>query len=184
MKLRVLNGTHSASAYLGLRLGHLTIAEVMADPAAAHLLDELQAEILAVLEPPMGEDAAVYAATVRERFANAAVGHRCRQIAMDGSAKLPQRILPTVVAAREAGTPVDALARVVAWWVGHLRRSTVENLEDPRAAELLELVATHLNRAEIAGALMTMEGFAPIRLRVDNTWRAVLAAAIDREGQP
>lgn len=187
MKLRVLNGLHSATAYLGLRLGHETVAEVVADPATGPLLDELQAEILAVLVPPAGEDPLAYAATVRGRFANPAVGHRCAQIAVDGSAKLPQRILPTVAEALDRGGSVAALARVVAWWVGHLRRTPVADLADladPRAAELGALVRAHPDGASLAGALMAMEGFAPDRLRHDAGWRAALADAIDGEAAP
>ena len=184
MKLRVLNGMHSATAYLGLRLGHGTIAEVVADPATVPLLDELQSEILAVLEPPRGEDAAAYAASVRERFANPAVGHRCLQIAMDGSAKLPQRILPTVVDALDGGSPVRALARVLAWWVAHLRRCAPGAPADPRAAELAALVASCPDGPSLAGSLMDLPGFAPPRLRDDPSWLAALAAAIDEEGAP
>jgi fructuronate reductase len=184
MKLRVLNGMHSACAYLGLRLGHPTIADVVADPRAAGLLDALEAEILAVLEPPAEVDPWAYAATVRARFANPAVGHQCRQIAMDGSAKLPQRILPTVAAALDAQTSVDALARVIAWWVGHLRRTPVGELEDPRAGELGALVRRHRCGTDVAGALMALEGFAPPRLAHDARWRATLAEAIDRDGAP
>ena len=184
MKLRVLNGLHSACAYLGLRLGHDTIADVVADPGTAGALDALRDEILAVLVPPAGEDPRAYAASVLRRFANPAVGHRCRQIAMDGSAKLPQRILPTVVAARDAGTAVHALALVLAWWVGHLRRTTPAELDDPRAAELSALVRTHVDGASLAAALMSLEGFAPAGLRDDVGWCAALAAAIDREGLP
>lgn len=184
MKLRVLNGLHSASAYLGLRLGYSTIDEVVADPVAGPLLDALEAEILAVLEPPAGEDARAYATTVRHRFANPAVGHRCRQIAMDGSVKLPQRIFPTVAAALDADASVDALARVLAWWVGHLRRTPAGDLEDPRADELAALVQTHRAGADVAGALMALEGFASPRVQHDLGWRATLAAAIDAEGAP
>lgn len=182
MKLRVLNGMHSATAYLGLRQGHETVAEVVAEPRTGPLLDELQAEILAVLVPPAGQDPLAYAATVRRRFANPAVGHRCAQIAMDGSAKLPQRILPTVAEALDRGGSVAALALVVAWWVGHLRRTPVADLADPRAAELGALVRGHRDGASVAGALMALEGFAPERVRDDPSWRVALADAIDREG--
>ncbi len=184
MKLRVLNGMHSACAYLGLRRGLPTIADVVATPEASSFLDELQVEILSVLDPPLGEDPDAYAATVRSRFSNPEVGHRCRQIAMDGSAKLPQRILPTVAAALDAGASVRALARVLAWWVGHLRRTPPGELEDPRAGELSALVRDHLDGTSLAGALMALDGFAPARLRDDAAWLQILAEAVDCEGAP
>ena len=41
-------------------------------------------------------DLAEYGATVLERFANPALKHRTTQVAMDGSVKLPVRMLGTV----------------------------------------------------------------------------------------
>ncbi|MCG6883816.1 MAG: mannitol dehydrogenase family protein, partial [Silicimonas sp.] len=51
MKLRCLNGTHSALAYLGYLAGHQTIAEATGDPAFAELCRKLWAdEILPTVE--------------------------------------------------------------------------------------------------------------------------------------
>ena len=48
------------------------------------------------LAAPPGVDLAAYGAQIRERFRNPALPHRTQQIAMDGSQKLPQRLLGTV----------------------------------------------------------------------------------------
>jgi len=184
MKLRVLNGLHSASAYLGLRLGHSTIDEVVGDRSAAVRIDALSEEIQAVLVPPAGTDARAYAASVRDRFTNPAIGHRCQQIAMDGSVKLPQRILPTIADALDAGSSVDTLSATLAWWVAHLRRTPAAELQDPRAEELSALVRSTTDPFALGGALMDLDGFAPVRLRDDAGWRRTLGEAIDREGKP
>src|SRR5208282_5950281 len=93
-KLRLLNGTHSALAYLGYLAGFETLSEVMADPAFARfargLMDE---EVTPTLAGRGLEDLASYKSQLIERFRNPGLRHRTQQIAMDGTQKLPQRLL-------------------------------------------------------------------------------------------
>jgi fructuronate reductase len=106
MKLRMLNGAHSALAYLGYLTGHKTIAEVIADqPFAAFARRLWRAEIMPSFTPPEGVDLATYAEALLDRFRNPAIHHLTWQIAMDGSQKLPQRILGTFGDNRAAGRP-------------------------------------------------------------------------------
>jgi len=86
MKLRMLNGTHSALAWLGYLAGHQTIAETVADPVFERFVTRLwQAEIIPALKPPPGESLSAYAAALLGRYRNPAIRHRTAQIAMDGS---------------------------------------------------------------------------------------------------
>ncbi|GIR51069.1 MAG: hypothetical protein CM15mP60_1300 [Alphaproteobacteria bacterium] len=97
MKLRCLNGTHSALAYLGYLAGYETISDAVADPAFTRLCERLwQDEILPTVPQPEGEDLPAYCAALMSRYCNPAIQHRTWQIAMDGSQKLPQRILGTL----------------------------------------------------------------------------------------
>ena len=48
------------------------------------------------LAMPAGTDLAAYSASLLQRFSNPALHHRTWQIAMDGSQKLPQRLLGTM----------------------------------------------------------------------------------------
>jgi fructuronate reductase len=121
MKLRMLNGTHSALAYLGYLAGHETIAETVADPAFASFVRHLwHAEIIPTLAPPPGEDLGAYADALFARYANPAIRHRTWQIAMDGSQKLPQRILGTIADDLAAGRPFPGLALAVAAWMRYV----------------------------------------------------------------
>ena len=94
-KLRLLNGPHSALAYLGLLAGIDTIAEAIADPALAGFVEALAVDEIVPTLPPVDGDPTAYAATVRQRFANPALGHRTAQVAEDGTHKLPPRSLGT-----------------------------------------------------------------------------------------
>ena len=97
MKLRLLNGSHSTLAYLGYLSGYETIADTMADPAFVRLIEGLMdEEVTPTLHMPPGADLISYKRALIERFKNPALKHRTWQIAMDGSQKLPQRLLGTV----------------------------------------------------------------------------------------
>ncbi len=94
MKLRLLNGSHSTLAYLGVLAGHETVADAMADISFATLIRRLMAtELAPTVPPPPNTDMAAYQQALCDRFANTALHHKTRQIAMDGSQKLPQRLL-------------------------------------------------------------------------------------------
>ncbi len=121
MKLRCLNGTHSALAYLGYLGGYETISETVADPAYARLCEKLWAtEIAPTVPQPEGEDLPAYCAALLNRYQNPSIKHRTWQIAMDGSQKLPQRILGAIAENLDAGRPVEGLSLVVAAWMRYV----------------------------------------------------------------
>lgn len=143
MKLRMLNGTHSSLAYLGYLAGHETIADCMADPAFARYVGHLwQAEIIPALRPPPDSDLAAYARLLRDRYANPAIRHRTWQIAMDGSQKLPQRLLGTLETNLAAGRPSPGLLLAVAAWMIYVRGRDLQDrpieVKDPLADSLRE----------------------------------------------
>lgn len=134
-KLRLLNGAHSALAYRGLAKGLATVAEAMADAELADATRKLMDEAAATLDPVPGLDLAAYSAQLCARFANAGIRHRLSQIAMDGSQKLPQRLLGTISDAHAAGWTASEAIKAVAAWIEHVRREK-KNLADPLAEAL------------------------------------------------
>jgi fructuronate reductase len=140
MKLRLLNGAHSALAYLGYLSGHETIAETVTDPVLRTFVEGLWQEILPVVPPPAGTDLAAYTRALLERFSNPAIRHRTWQIAMDGSQKLPQRLLATIRERLARDLPLPNLALAVAGWmryVGGVDECGREiDVRDPLAAHL------------------------------------------------
>jgi len=118
MKLRMLNGSHSTMAYLGFLMGHAYIWQASADPLLAELvLRQMSEEIAPTLHAPPGADPARYAQELMTRFRNPALPHRTQQIAMDGSQKLPQRLLNTVRDRMRGGGSFAHLALAVAGWI-------------------------------------------------------------------
>ncbi|MFV0490326.1 MAG: mannitol dehydrogenase family protein [Pseudorhodobacter sp.] len=141
MKLRMLNGTHSALAYLGYLAGHETIADTVADTAFAGFVKTLWTrEIIPALTPPPGVDLSAYARQLFQRYSNPAIRHRTWQIAMDGSQKLPQRILGTWVENHAAGRESPGLTLAVAGWMHYISGCGLDgkpiDVRDPLAEDL------------------------------------------------
>jgi fructuronate reductase len=159
-KLRMLNGAHSALAYIGLARGHERVDEAIADPSLAALVNVLmRAEAAPSFEPAPGQDLQVYADLLLARFANRARPHRLRQIAMDGSQKIPQRWLDTLRIAQSQGRRCDSLLQALGAWLAFVR-GDYGAVEDPAAPELAGLWRRHgLNG--IAGALFGPGGRFP-----------------------
>jgi fructuronate reductase len=147
MKLRLLNGSHSALAYLGFLGGHETIGDCVADPVYRRFVQELWAEeIIPVTATPAGADLHAYAAALLARYDNPAIRHRTAQIAMDGSQKLPQRLLGTIRDRLARGLPIRRLALTVAAWMfyvgGRDEQGQPFEVRDPLAAILAAALVT------------------------------------------
>jgi fructuronate reductase len=136
MKLRLLNGSHSAMAYLGCLAGFEHVSEVMATPDFVTFVRRMMAEVA----PSLGvaDDLDAYQATLIARFANPALAHRTRQIAMDGSQKLPQRLLGPIRDRLRVGAPIDHLCLAVAAWI----RYATGRDEQGRAVEVADPLAS------------------------------------------
>ncbi|MGX4802628.1 mannitol dehydrogenase family protein [Bradyrhizobium guangdongense] len=143
MKLRLLNASHSALAYLGYLAGYETIADTMQDPHFARLAARVMEDAAVTLAMPAGTDLAAYRASLLERFANPALHHRTWQIAMDGSQKLPQRLLGAMQDRLARNLPIATHALAVAGWMRYVsaidERGRAIDVRDPLAAELASL---------------------------------------------
>lgn len=138
-KLRLLNGTHSLLAYIGLLRGHDTVGAAMRDARLAGFAERCMREDIApTLHPVRGLDIPDYIGVLLRRLRNPAVSHRLIQIAADGSLKLPYRFLEPIADLLAAGRPVARPCAALAAWmrfvVGTVGRG--EKLDDPLATKL------------------------------------------------
>lgn len=144
MKLRMLNGSHSFLAYLGYLAGYAHINECMEDAAfreaARRLMLNEQAPTLRIKDV----DLTAYADSLIERFANPALQHRTWQIAMDGSQKLPQRMLDGIRIHLERKTPWPLLALGVAGWIRYVSgtddHGNAIDVRDPLSDKIRKIV--------------------------------------------
>ncbi len=140
-KLRMLNGAHSALAYIGLRKGHEFVHQAIADPEIRPVIERLmRGEAAPTIETAPGQDLAAYADALIERFANPALHHRLIQIAMDGSQKIPQRWLETLAWHQKRGARCPSLLVAIDAWIAFLR-SGEHPVDDPLAGKLRAAVA-------------------------------------------
>lgn len=178
MKLRCLNGTHSTLAYLGYLAGYETIADCVADPDFARLCARLWLdEIIPVVEEPEGEDLVVYCHRLLERFRDPSIRHRTWQIAMDGSQKLPQRILGTIADHLKLGQVPTGLCLAVAAWMRYV--GGVDEAGD--AIDVRDPLADHLREVSQAddpvAALLGVEAVFGTELPQDQRFRDAVSAA-------
>ncbi|KAF1023520.1 MAG: Polyol:NADP oxidoreductase [Paracidovorax wautersii] len=143
LKLRMVNGAHSALAYLGAVAGWTTVDQAMARPDLRRYVDALlQHEVAPTLPALPGLDLDAYRQRLLQRFANPALAHRTQQIAMDGSQKLPQRLLGTVRERLHKGQGIERLALAIAAWLHYLRGQDESGhayaIHDPMSAALAQ----------------------------------------------
>ncbi|WP_433292569.1 mannitol dehydrogenase family protein [Actinoplanes sp. CA-030573] len=171
LKLRSLNGVHSAVAYLGALAGRKTIADALTLPGMAATMRRFIAEDIAPsFTAPDGVDTVEYGEEVLRRFDNPAMGHRTVQVAMDGSQKLPQRVLHAVRDRRAAGATPRWGALVVAAWMRFVRGVADDGsplpLDDPLAGVI---------RARLEKAPDTPPGLVDALLGLDSVFAPELA---------
>lgn len=170
MKLRLLNGTHSAIAYLGQLRALATVSDAMADPLVGGFARRLMLEDLrATVAAPAGYDVQAYCHELLQRFENPTLAHRTQQIAMDGTQKVPVRWLPALRESLAAGVELPLLERALAAWLHYLAHARDDNgapltISDPGAEALalrLRSVADDTQAANAALAHAPVFGTAP-----------------------
>ena len=176
MKLRCLNGTHSALAYLGYLAGFNTIAECVSDDSLLNYIQYLwEKEIIPTLETPEGENLNDYSSKLLERYQNPAIEHRTWQIAMDGSQKLPQRILETVNDLLKQQKNFQGLALAIAAWIKYvtgidLNGATID-VRDPLANDFVKIAKKSKTREQYVDSILNLSKVFPANLRESSAFR-------------
>ena len=164
-KTRLLNGTHTAMAYLGLLAGHQTTAGMVGDPTMrAYLSRLMQEEIAPLLPPAPGMELKRYGSTVLQRLANEQIADPLTRLSDRGSTKMPSYLLPSLVETRREGRSAPLITLAVAAWIRCLRGTDLLGgplpLRDARLDELQPLarrcrtdVSALLGERSIMGAL-------------------------------
>lgn len=186
VKLRLLNGTNSALAYLGGLAGLETIAEAAVRDELGDLARRLmEDDVSPTIDAPAGLDLAEYCSTVLERFANPALRHRTAQVAMDGSQKLPQRLLDPIRCQLDHGVePYWATLAVAAWmryvWAGVSDDGAPLPLQDPLAARLRALTRSAAGPAAVVANLLSLTEVFGEDLPDHVRFRQLLSEHLDR----
>ena len=164
----MLNGSHSYLAYAGLLAGHTFVHEAIADPELRRCTRGLMREAALSLPAEMHGFAENYANDLIARFDNKSVNHVLQQIAMDGSEKVPYRLLDTIRENQKNGAPVTFLANAVRAWLDFVIRESEQSrpLQDPRSNELAASAQHHrepcARLASISPAYSDRDGYSRV----------------------
>ena len=185
MKLRMLNGAHSLLAYLGFIAGHEFIRDTKQDAGLKSLAERHMKAAARTLDPVSGIDLDAYARALIARFENRAIAHRTYQIAMDGTQKLPQRLIQPAVEALARGEDAETFALAVAGWMRYAlgidRNGKPYELRDPRAVEIAGLLqATDRSAGSVSRALFSLPGLFPESLTGNKAWATRVETALEK----
>jgi len=101
----------------------------------------MRQEILPALRAPHGFDASSYIDALMDRFSDPGLCHRTWHIAMDGSQKLPSRILDPIRSLLTTTKNIYILSLVVAGWMrfvcGEDEKGAAIEIRDPMAAKFV-----------------------------------------------
>ncbi|MBR0796444.1 mannitol dehydrogenase family protein [Bradyrhizobium jicamae] len=182
MKLRMLNGAHSMLAYAGFLSGRRYVRDTVGSAGFRPLIERHIDAAASTLPRLPGIDLSAYVQQLLARFANPAIAHETYQIAMDGTEKLPQRILAPALEASERGLDTRPFAFAVAAWMryclGRLDDGTGFALRDPREAEIGRVLSGAATPSGVADSLHALPNLVPERLRADRAWRRMVIACL------
>lgn len=183
IKLRLLNGSHSAMAYLGCVAGYRFVHEVVREPSLGALVRALMDREITPTLDALDFDLDAYKDQLLRRFENHSLHDAVRRIAMDGSQKLPQRLLAPIRERLDAGRPIDCMALAVAAWMRYVsgadESGARHEIDDPLAPQFAAIGQRHAgNPAALARALLAIRPIFGDRLPEHDGFRRQVAAAL------
>jgi mannitol 2-dehydrogenase len=144
MKMRLLNGSHLAMAYLGALHGFPFVHEILADDLFRKFIRAFMEEVTPVVPLIPGTSISQYKDTLMERFSNPTINDQVTRLCSEGSAKLPKWLVPSVLELSEKGKPIKILSLVIASWIFYLAKGKDErdqalDIIDARKGELIPI---------------------------------------------
>ena len=122
MKVRLLNGSHSALSYISYLMGYRAVDKAMADPLIATFVRRYMDEnITGTLSPVPGIDLTAYKDKLISRFANPSISDQVQRLAEDGSQKIRNAIVPPLEFQLENNRSIKWIALALAGWWRYLR---------------------------------------------------------------
>lgn len=125
LKLRLLNGSHQALAYVGQLAGYKEVHEAVQDPKVRKsLLAYMTLEVTPTLRIPEGFDVEQYIETLLERFSNEEIRDRLERLSEDSSSRVPKFVLPVILDTLKNGEMPTMGAHILALWVKYVVQAT------------------------------------------------------------
>lgn len=118
-KIRILNGSHTSLAYLGVLSGYDTFDQVMSDKThRQHFKDLQREEIIPSIEIDLPFNIHDYVDTVEERISSKVNADELERICMDGFTKFHTFVVPSLRVCLERGKrPIHIYKSIAAWYI-------------------------------------------------------------------
>jgi len=184
-KLRLLNGSHSAIAYIGCLEGYEYVHEVIGNDSIAVFIRHLMKdEIGSTLQVPDGFDVSQYIDNVIGRYHNSSLPYRTAQVAMDGSQKLPQRLITPAMERLDAGQSIHAISLAIAAWIRYVssedEHGKRREIDDPFSAQLASVPSSTTHRAShVVEAVLKLSDIFEPRAAASASLRNSLVASLE-----
>ncbi|MBK5201652.1 MAG: mannitol dehydrogenase family protein [Spirochaetaceae bacterium] len=141
MKIRLLNGSHSALSYPSYLLGYRDVDDGINDPLIKDFIrNHYMEEITKSLNSVPGVDLDEYKDELIERFSNKCIKDKLLRLASDGSKKISNAIVKPLLELKER----DSLILALAFWASFLKGKDDKGneivIEDPNAKVLQEKI--------------------------------------------
>eukprot|EP00238_Polyblepharides_amylifera_P002005 CAMPEP_0196585382 /NCGR_PEP_ID=MMETSP1081-20130531/50433_1 /TAXON_ID=36882 /ORGANISM="Pyramimonas amylifera, Strain CCMP720" /LENGTH=1314 /DNA_ID=CAMNT_0041906905 /DNA_START=249 /DNA_END=4193 /DNA_ORIENTATION=- len=144
MKIRLLNGGHSAMSYVAFLLGHRDVDKAMSDPRVTNFLRAFFAEVVVTVPEVPGVDLEHYQVSLLQRFGNVHIRDQVSRLACDGSLKLLNTMKGSILDRLSLGLPVEYLALAIAGYSRYMMGVDEQGqhipISDPMAKTLHPLV--------------------------------------------
>jgi mannitol 2-dehydrogenase len=116
-------------------------------PLRRYLERFLETEAIPTLDEIPGHPAVDYASTVLSRFTNSGVRDQIARLCIDGTAKFPSFLIPTIERQLELGGPVECAAFALAGWARYLAVTPpAERAPDPHGERAVALALRALDQ--------------------------------------
>jgi len=144
MKIRLLNSSHTALAYLSTLLDVTTVDEAMRHPLISKFVKNYMDEVTPSVARVPGVDLEQYKDKLRERFSNEAISDSIARVGMDGSKKMRDFLGPSLKERLANGMSTKNAALVVASWIQYMTGvsdtgKTITTINDPMASTVTPL---------------------------------------------
>ena len=178
-KLRMLNAGHSCMAYLAALAGITYVHEAMAVVDLRTFLEDLlQREAMPSIVEIPGHPREDYAASVLERFSNVGVRDQIARLCIDGSAKFPTFLIPTIEWQLDRGGPIERAATALAGWARYLAVVDPEQQAFDAYGDAARRHAAEATADPIA--FLDYEAVFPAAVRSSPRFRSAFAASYER----
>ncbi len=147
-KVRLLNGSHSALSYLSYLMGYREVDAAMNDSLINEFVRRYMDEDITPCIPEVpGVDVEAYKKILVERFSNPAISDKIQRLAMDGSEKIPNALVPPIEYQLSRRESTKFLAFAVAAWYRYLRgvdeQGNTIDITDPMSQDLIMQATAH-----------------------------------------